>query len=75
MTEPLQPDRQPLAPPAPGDWTFLLKVLGVSLLMAVLIKTVGPRLPIGPTNLNATVAICTPSLLLALVFGVRLMRQ
>jgi hypothetical protein len=77
MTEPLklEPDRQPSATPAPGDWTFLLKVLGISLLLAVVIKTVGPRLPIGATNLNATLAILTPSLLAALIFIVRSFRS
>jgi hypothetical protein len=58
----------------PGNWTFLLKVLALSALMAVGIKWVGPMLPIGPTHLNATLAIVTPSILLAVIFLFRLVK-
>jgi hypothetical protein len=65
-------------PPVPvtgGDWTFLLKVLALSLVMALAIKFGAPRLPIGATNLNATIAILTPSLVLAVIFLVRSLKS
>jgi hypothetical protein len=60
---------------APGNWMFLLKVLALSALMAVGIKWVGPMLSIGPTHLNATLAIVTPSILLAVIFLFRLVKS
>jgi hypothetical protein len=76
MSDPTQPIvADPMPTHAPGDWIFLLKVLGLSALIAVGIKWVGPMLPIGPTNLNATVAIVTPSMVLATIFLARLKRS
>jgi hypothetical protein len=65
----------PIPTAAAGDWTFLLKVLGLSGLIAVAIKGVGPMLPIGPTHLNATLAIVTPSVLLGVIFLFRLVKS
>jgi len=45
---------------------FLLKILGGSIVLSVLIKTAAPSLGIAATNLNATIAIFAPSLILGI---------
>jgi len=51
--------------------TFLLKVLLLSLGLSVLIKFVGPLLAIPPSSTIALVAVCLPSVILALLFSWR----
>lgn len=43
---------------------FILEVVAVSLLIAVLIKAIGPSLPIPATDLSAIAIVLTPTLIL-----------
>ncbi|BBD56377.1 hypothetical protein NO976_02445 [Planktothrix agardhii] len=52
--------------------TFLLKVLLLSLGLSVLIKFVGPLLTIPTSSTIALIAVCLPSVILALLFSWRL---
>ncbi|WP_227350878.1 hypothetical protein [Planktothrix agardhii] len=52
--------------------TFLLKVLLLSLGLSVLIKFVGPLLAIPTSSTIALIAVCLPSVILALLFSWRL---
>lgn len=54
---------------------FLLKVFGLSALLSVAIKYGGPLLNIPATNAGATLAVCLPSTVLAIVLGWRWQRQ
>ncbi|WP_072719456.1 hypothetical protein [Planktothrix tepida] len=54
--------------------TFLLKVLLLSLGLSVVIKFVGPLLSIPESSILAAIAVCLPSVILAVLFSWR-MRQ
>ncbi|MBD2092016.1 hypothetical protein H6F67_19395 [Microcoleus sp. FACHB-1515] len=43
---------------------FIFEVLAVSLLIAVLIKAIGPALPIPATNFSAIAIVLTPTLVM-----------
>lgn len=51
--------------------TFLLKVLLLSLGLSVLIKFIGPLLSIPASSAIALVAVCLPSVILAMLFSWR----
>jgi hypothetical protein len=45
---------------------LIIKVLILSLVISVLIKYVGPSLPVAATSVNALIAILTPALIVAI---------
>ena len=50
---------------------FIFKIAIASLLLSVIIKYGGQMLPLTPTNTIALVIVLLPSIILAILFGVR----
>ena len=50
---------------------FIFKIAIASLLLSVIIKYGGQMLPLTPTNTIALVIVLLPSIILAIIFGVR----
>lgn len=50
---------------------FLIKVFGLSTLLSIAIKYLGPLLPVSDSNGLALMIVLTPSLLLGLLLGLR----
>jgi hypothetical protein len=50
---------------------FLLKILVPSLLISIAIRRLAPSLGLAGSDLNATIAILVPSLIVAIVLGLR----
>jgi hypothetical protein len=62
----------PMPPPIPTDTVrFLAKVIVLSAVISVAIKTIGPLLPIPATNAVAGTMVVLPALLLGLALGVQ----
>lgn len=55
----------------PASLLFLLKILIPSLLISIAIRHIAPSFGFVESNLNATLAILTPSMAIAIVLGVR----
>ena len=58
-----------------GSVGFLLKVLGLSTLLSIAIKALGPQLPIAASNPLALGVVLTPSLVLGGLLFLRGQRQ
>jgi membrane protein implicated in regulation of membrane protease activity len=54
---------------------FILKVFLMSIALSLAIKYGGPILSIPSTNLNALIAVFTPSIILATILGWRAFQQ
>ncbi|MBL1178468.1 MAG: hypothetical protein FWK01_25780 [Pantanalinema sp. GBBB05] len=54
---------------------FILKVLILSALLSFAIKYGGPLLPVTGTTSTVLIAICSPSILMAILFGWRWRQQ
>ncbi|MGR3273558.1 hypothetical protein HRE53_06495 [Acaryochloris sp. 'Moss Beach'] len=65
------------APPQSGKSSlgFVLKVLGLSTILSVAIKDLGPLLPISSSNPLALGVVLTPSLVLGVLLLLRGQRQ
>lgn len=54
---------------------FMLKVFILSALLSIAIKYGGPFLPVTETTTTVLIAICSPSILMAILFGWRWQQQ
>lgn len=54
---------------------FILKVLALSIFLSVLIKWLGPFVPVAATNTTALIVVLTPSILLAGLLSWRWQKQ
>ena len=50
---------------------FIVKILVASALISIAIKAIGPSLQIPATSLSATLIVCVPILILAIVLGTK----
>jgi hypothetical protein len=66
---------EPSPPSSPSSWGFLLKVFGLSTLLSIVIKQLGPFLPISATPSLVLEIVFTPSLFLGLLLALRSQRQ
>ena len=54
-----------------SDFVLIAKIAIASLILSALIKYGGQLLPLNPTNSIAVIIVLLPSIILALIFGIR----
>jgi hypothetical protein len=50
---------------------FITKILVASALISIAIKAIGPLLHIQATSLSATLLVCSPVLIVAIILGIK----